>query len=66
MCNYKQYLDRQYAVKFFEDNGRSDLAGRYKEIAELCAELGRIIPQDFSAGDMFSDKAKLNLSVIHF
>jgi hypothetical protein len=59
MCNYKQYLDRQYAVKFFERYGRNDLAGIYKEIAGLCAELAQIIPQDFSAGDMFGDKTKL-------
>jgi hypothetical protein len=59
MCNYKQYIDRQYAVKFFEDNGRNDLAGLYGEIAGLCAELGKIIPQDFSASDMFGDREKL-------
>ena len=59
MCNYKQYLDRQYAASFFEDNGRSDLAGVYREITGLCANLGKIIPQDFSAGDMFGDKAAL-------
>lgn len=59
MCNYKQYLDRQYAVKFFRDNGRADLAGCYEKIAALCAKLGQIIPQDFSAGDMFGDKDKL-------
>ena len=59
MCNYKQYLDRQYAVEFLRLGGRDDLAALYAEIAELCAELGRIVPQDFSAGDMFSDKAKL-------
>lgn len=59
MCNYKQYLDRRYAVKFFRDFGRDDLAVHYEKIAALCAELGRIIPQDFSAGDMFSDKANL-------
>jgi len=59
MCNYKQYLDRQYAVKFFRDNGRNDLAACYEGIAELTKELGRIIPQDFSAGDMFGDKKKL-------
>jgi hypothetical protein len=59
MCNYKQYLDRRYAVEFFRDNGRDDLADRYEEIAALCAELGRIIPQDFTAGDMFSDRDKL-------
>ena len=59
MCNYKQYLDRQYAVGFFRNNGRSDLASCYEEIAALCAKLGQIIPQDFSAGDLFSDKEKL-------
>lgn len=59
MCNYKQYLDRQYAVPFFRDNGRDDLADLYEQIAALCAKLGQIIPQDFSAGDMFSDKEKL-------
>ncbi len=59
MCNYKQYLDRQYAVSFFRDNGRDDLAGCYEKIAGLCVKLGQIIPQDFSAADMFSDKDKL-------
>ena len=59
MCNYKQYLDRQYAVKFFDDNGRRDLADIYREITVFCTELGKIIPQDFSAFDMFSEKAKL-------
>lgn len=59
MCNYKQYLDRQYAVKFFRDNDRADLADCYEKIAALCAELGRIIPQDFTAGGMFGDKEKL-------
>ena len=59
MCTYKTYLDRWYAVKFLEDNGRCDLAGIYRKVAGLCEKLGRIIPQDFSAGDMFSDKTKL-------
>lgn len=59
MCNYKQYLDRRYAVGFFRDHGRDDLADRYEEIAGLCAELGRIIPQDFTAGNMFGDKDRL-------
>ncbi len=59
MCNYKQYLDRQYAVQFFRDKGRDDLADHYESIAALCAELGRLIPQDFSAADMFSDKERL-------
>ena len=59
MCNFKQYLDRQYAVRFFEEHGRDDLAGRYREIAALCDKLRQIIPQDFSAADMFGDKARL-------
>ena len=59
MCNYKQYLDRQYAVKFFRDNNRSDLADLYSEISELCSQLAVMIPQDFSAGDLFGDKEKL-------
>ena len=59
MCNYKQYLDRQYAVNFFENNGRKDLVAIYKEIAELVAQMGCMIPQDFSAFEMFSDKARL-------
>jgi len=59
MCNYKQYIDRQYAVKFFRDNDRHDLAACYEEIAGLTRNLGKIIPQDFSAGDMFGDKEKL-------
>lgn len=59
MCTYKQYLDKQYAIKFFKDNNRDDLAEAYAEIARLTARLGLIIPQDFSAGEMFSDKAKL-------
>jgi len=59
MCNYKQYLDRRYAVKFFRDSDRGDLADCYEKIAALCAKLGRIIPQDFTAEDMFSDKENL-------
>ncbi|MCL2605533.1 MAG: AraC family transcriptional regulator [Defluviitaleaceae bacterium] len=59
MCTYKMYMDRRYTVKFFEDNGRGDLAGIYREIAKLCDKLGEIIPQDFSAMDMFGDKGKL-------
>jgi len=59
MCNYKQYLDRQYAVQFFRDHGRDDLAECYAQIAALSATLGQMIPQDFSAGEMFSDKEKL-------
>ncbi len=59
MCNYKQYLDRNYAVQFFLDNRRGGLAHCYKDIAVLCEKLGQIIPQDFSASDMFSDKEKL-------
>ena len=59
MCNYKQYLDRQYAVKFFYDNNRADLAEYYEKITELCRKLGELIPRDFSAVDMFGDKIKL-------
>lgn len=59
MCNYKQYLDRQYAVTFFFDNGRDDLAKLYEEITMLSHQLAQQIPQDFSAGDMFSCKDKL-------
>jgi hypothetical protein len=59
MCNYKQYLDRQYAVKFFRDNNRDDLADCYEEIAALCIKLGQIIPQDFTAEDKFSDKENM-------
>ena len=53
------YLDRQYAVPFFENNCRRDLAELYKEIAGLCDKLGEIIAQDFSAGDLFNDKNNL-------
>jgi len=59
MCNYKHYLDRQFAAPFFTMNGRDDLAALYTDIAALCVRLGEIIPQDFSAGDMFTDKSKL-------
>jgi len=59
MCNYKQYLDRQYAVNFFRENGRNDLAKLYDDITVLCFELSKIIPQDFSAFDKFSDKNNL-------
>lgn len=59
MCNYKQYLDRQYAVKFLYDNGRSDLAEQYEKISDYSRQLAQQIPQDFSAGDLFNDKMKL-------
>ncbi len=59
MCNYKQYLDRQYAANFFRENGRNDLAKLYDDITALCFELSKIIPQDFSAFDMFSEKNNL-------
>lgn len=59
MCNYKQYLDRQHAVPFFRDNGRNDLADIYAEIAEVAAVMGKQIPQDFSALNLFSSKAGL-------
>jgi AraC-like DNA-binding protein len=59
MCNYKQYLDRQYAVPFFRMNGREDLADCYVEIADLAQQMGRLIPQDFTASDLFTDKENL-------
>lgn len=59
MCNYKQYIDRQYGIKFFKDNRREDLAQQYEKMAELARQMGELIPQDFSAGDLFSDKEKL-------
>ena len=59
MCNYKQYLDRQYAAKFFNDNGREDLAQYYEKIAALSNRLAQQIPQDFSASDLFNDKENL-------
>ena len=59
MCNYKQYLDRKFAINFFNDNGRQDLAHCYEEISALASGLGQIIPQDFSAFDLFSSKETL-------
>lgn len=60
MCNYKQYLDRQYAVEFLRACGREELASCYEQIAELVRLMGRQIPQDFSAGELFSgDRSKL-------
>ena len=59
MCNYKQYLDRQYAVKFLRDNGRDDLAIIYNRIAELAVQMGEMIPQDFTAFDKYNDKSSL-------
>lgn len=59
MCNYKQYLDRQYAIKFFNDNGREDLVQYYEKIAALSNCLAHQIPQDFSASDLFNDKENL-------
>jgi AraC-like DNA-binding protein len=59
MCNEKQYIDRQYAVQFFREYGREDLARQYEKIAEETRLLLSQIPQDFSAGELFNDKAKL-------
>ena len=59
MCNYKQYLDRQYAVKYLYDNGRKDLAKQYERITELCINLSDQIPQDFSSEHLFSDRKNL-------
>lgn len=59
MCNEKQYLDRQYAIEFFYDNNRPDLAKIYEKITDLTVNLINEIPQDFTACDKFSDKEKL-------
>lgn len=59
MCNEKQYMDRQYAVPFFCDHNREDLAQQYEKIAEYSRLLTELIPQDFSAAGLFSDKKKL-------
>lgn len=59
MCNYKQYLDRQYAVPFFREYGREDLADCYAKIAELARRMGQAIPQDFSAGHLFERREAL-------
>ncbi|MEM5769548.1 MAG: AraC family transcriptional regulator [Bacillota bacterium] len=59
MCNEKQYIDRQYAVPFFRENSREDLARQYEKIAEQSRLLIELIPQDFSASGLFNDKRKL-------
>jgi len=59
MCNYKQYLDRQYAAAFFRAHGRKELAACYEKIAAQCGQLAKIIPQDFSAGRKFKKKRRL-------
>lgn len=59
MCNQKQYMDRKYAIKFFYDNGRDDLAHIYERIAEIANRMAVEIPQDFSASEMFFDKKSL-------
>lgn len=59
MCNYKQYLDRQYAVKFLYDNGREDIMKYYEEISQLSNHLSDMIPQDFTAEELFRDKINL-------
>lgn len=59
MCNYKQYLDRRYAAKYLHESDRDDLAVYFDEIAGLSGQMGRMISQDFSAGDLFSDRANL-------
>jgi len=59
MCNYKQYLDRQYAAAFFREHGRKDLAACYEKIATLCAQLDKIIPQNFKAGRKFKKTRRL-------
>lgn len=59
MCNYKQYIDRQYAVRFFKENEKYELARQYERIAELSQELGKLIPQDFTAFELFNDRSNL-------
>lgn len=59
MCNFKQYQDKQYAVKYLINNGRKDLAAYYEKITVLKNSLAELIPQDFTASDLFSDKEKL-------
>lgn len=59
MCNEKQYLDRQYAVPFFREYRREDLAQQYERIAAQCRRLLELIPQDFSAGALFDDREAL-------
>ena len=59
MCNYKQYLDRRYAAPFFKAHGQAALAACYEDIAAVAEAMGRAIPQDFSAGALFEDKANL-------
>jgi len=59
MCNYKQYLDRQYAVPFFREHGRKDLAACYEKIAACAQRLEKIIPQNFKAGRKFKKKRRL-------
>lgn len=59
MCNFKQYQDKQYAVKYLNENARKDLAVYYEKITELKNSLTEVIPQDFTASDLFGDKVKL-------
>lgn len=59
MCNQKQYLDRQYAVPFFREHGREDLAAQYEKIAAESRRMAELVPQDFSAGYLFEDRQKL-------
>lgn len=59
MCNFKQYLDRQYAAGYLRLAGRGDLANLYTRIAATVEEMGHMIPQDFSAAHLFSSKRTL-------
>lgn len=59
MCNEKQYIDRKYAIPFFREHNRIDLARQYEKIADQSRLLTELIPQDFSAADLFKDKKKL-------
>jgi len=59
MCNFMQYLDKRYAVRYLSENGRRDLASYYSKITELTDRLAEIIPQDFTASGLFGDKENL-------
>ena len=59
MCNYKQYIDKQYAVPYLRHAGLSQLADIYARISDVCTQMGICIPQDFSAGALFYDRQRL-------
>ena len=59
MCNYKQYIDKQYAVPYLSQAGLPNLADIYVRISAVCTQMGVCIPKDFSAGELFNDRQKL-------